>query len=305
MSFISSEPSHLFGYERAEVGPDGVTDKILVLPGGRIVGRVVDLGGKPLTGVAISAVRIQVPDSSPSSPPFIYTVPSTTKSTWDGRFTIFGLRAGSYTVSATMSDLGMAQVEGVEVPPEGDSAQVLLQVKEEQGATIVSSVVDLATGAPVNGSWARIYSRSPQGAADVIKQHNGVGVAEINGILPGKYIFYVGANNYGQINRPVELQAGQTLKFEDAIYLGGTLKWRLMNRSGQPLGGVQCRLTPNDANSIERSCESGTNPNGLYSETGLFPGDYTGTATFPDGSTLTETFTVVAGQSTDKTTVRR
>ncbi|MFH0793274.1 MAG: carboxypeptidase regulatory-like domain-containing protein, partial [bacterium] len=256
--------------DRIDVTPQGVAEKIFRLPGGRIVGRVVDSADKPLTNVEISAVLQRDPNASPPSGFYGGMRPLTIQSSWDGAFTFVGVDAGKYIVTATKRDVGMARAENVEVPADADSAQIVLRIGGERSGTIVSKVFDLVTGAPITNSWARITSPPPQRDVDIIKRHDAEGGVEIGGILPGKYVLYVGADGYSQTQHDVELQADQRLELEDAIYRGGTLKWQIVDGANEPLRVIRCHLTPNDPNSVEKIREGGTDMSGIYQQANLF-----------------------------------
>ena len=114
----------------------------------------------------------------------------------------------------------------------------------------------------------------------------------------------MGAENYSSTYRELDLHSGQVVEFEDAIYPAGTLRWKFVDRDGHPIAGVVCHLAPNDAQSIETIRDDVTYVDGTFAKRELYPGDYTGTATFPDGSTLSENFKIVAGETTEKITRR-
>ena len=66
------------------------------------------------------------------------------------------------------------------------------------------------------------------------------------------------------------------------------------------LAGINCKLTPNDPTSIETVREGKTDRNGLWIVRGLFPGQYTATATLPDGREVTDDINIIEHDLTQK-----
>lgn len=266
--------------------------KDLVFPDGRIVGRVVDAAGNPVSGASVCA----------QSPALRETLdPSrATKSEDNGAFTLGGLVGGSYSVTAAGADHGMAVRDGVEVPADGESAPVELRIDTSNGGTIISVVLNME-GQPVEKAWCNLTSRG--GGNLMHRARRGEdGAMKIVGIPPGTYDMEVSGRIYSVVSRAIEVKAGETQAYEDVLYEAGNLLWRLEDKNGVGLAGVRCAVAPKDPTSIEEPRSGETNARGEVLVRGLLPGEYTGTAALPDGRGATDTFTIRAGELTNTTT---
>ncbi|MFH0793275.1 MAG: carboxypeptidase-like regulatory domain-containing protein, partial [bacterium] len=299
VTIYSKENNDFRLYDKLEISGVGRVEKTFRMPGGRILGRVVDAENKPIANLRVGAGAAQSPMEGVAR-----RGPLGGRSTGDGTFLIMGLEPGTYNVAANADKLGAGRVDNVQVPLDGDSQQVVLQIGVQEGVTVVSKVLDANTGKPVLNSWVRLHSKDPLGAVSFERRHNSDGLARIENVPAGNYMFSAGADGYSWARRDLEVKIGPAMQFEDALYAVGWLRWTFLDREGHPVGGVSCRLTPKAADSVEQVRDGVTHRDGTFTQTGLEPGDYTGTATFSDNSTLTETFTISAGKSTEKVTKR-
>jgi len=115
------------------IAPQSVTEKVFEFPMGRIVGMVVDANNTPVARAIISVDRFPPPREEEA----YHVGTRTAASDDDGLFVIEDLFAGTYKVSAREESLGSAQVYNVEVPHNGESEPVLVQLGAAQIETPV------------------------------------------------------------------------------------------------------------------------------------------------------------------------
>ena len=286
--------------EYVDISATSVTEKIfdVKFPSGRIVGRVVNIKDEPVAGAAVSARLSRVQDADDGFSPRTFTA----KSLEDGSFVIEKLEQNSYTVYASKEDLGVALVENVIVPANGDSAPVILKIGEKEGGTLVSVALNLTNGQPVPEAWC--YLSTPQGTRFEHGQKRGTdGVMRIPNIPAGSYLVQVSSFGFSVHERTVEIKAGETIEIEDVMYEAGALRWTVVDSKGMPLADASCILEPVDKNSIEKVREGKTDKNGLWIQRGLYPGEYKVTSSFADGSQVSQLIQVQAHQLVQQTAV--
>ncbi len=284
--------------EWIDIAPQSVTEKVFEFPAGRIVGMVVDANEAAVANAKVSARRSRTADDEDGYQPRTWTVTSQE----DGSFAIEELFPDSYGVSASKEELGIALVEDVQVPRNGDSEPVTLRLGAVQGGTLVSVVLNLTNGEPVPEAWCHLTTSSGV-RFDHGQKRDDEGVMRINNIPPGTYNVKVSSYGFEVKEHTVEIKAGETVELMDILYEAGALRWALMDKSGAPLAHVNCRMVPNDPNSIEKIREGKTDANGLWIVRGLYPGEYTVTSTLSDGRGVSEVVLIKEHDLTQKEVV--
>jgi protocatechuate 3,4-dioxygenase beta subunit len=126
------------GDVEATVGPGGANDLRIALPRSmRIAGRVLDPGGQPLPGVALTAGG-----EGPRSGGFA-------ESLADGSFEVRGLRSGDYTLSA-FAPAGLFAIR-----PRVAAGTLGVSLSLQPGGRVRVQTVS-ADGRPIAGAWARV-----------------------------------------------------------------------------------------------------------------------------------------------------
>jgi hypothetical protein len=284
--------------EWIDIAPQSVTERVFEFPAGRIVGMVVDANEAAVAGAKVSARRSRVADGEDGYQPR----PRPVTSNEDGSFAIEDLFPVSYGVSASTEELGIALVEDVQVPRNGDSEPVTLRLGAVQGGTLVSVALNLTNGEPVPKAWCRLATSSGV-RVDHGQKRDDEGVMRIKNIPPGTYNVQVSSFGFEVKEHTVEIKAGETVELMDVLYEAGRLRWALMDKSGAPLAHVDCRMVPNDPNSIEKIREGKTDVNGLWIVRGLYPGEYTVTSTLSDGRGVSEVVLIKEHDLTQKEAV--
>lgn len=173
-------------------------DIVLVLqPGGRITGRVVNRAGEPQRGLGVNAQRTEAITAQVSTAlaagvaaatPATGSHRATATANDDGRFVLEGLVSGDWRVSA---GLGADQLVRVTAP---EAVDVLLVTRE---APVVRGRVRRA-GQPVAGVSVRSSVRYPGPGgwvSDASTSTSDLGEYELVLDGPGRYALQVGANN--------------------------------------------------------------------------------------------------------------
>jgi hypothetical protein len=266
--------------ERITIPDRATVERDFALPAGRLIGRVLDDTGAPVSGAEVSApYHIEDPYES-------FTPPRAMEATTqrDGTFAITGLPAGTYALRAGKPGVGFGSHAGVDVPATGDSAPVEIRLAPGDGGTIVSTALSYETGQPVKEAYLALYD--PAGRVSRHTTRGEDGVARVAGLAPGNYRVEVSASGYSVDNRSVPVRDGGTKAVTSVLYRAGALRAFVANRAGEFLEGVAMRLEPRDPASIETPREGITGTGGLWLARGLTPGAYTVTASPAGGSPL-------------------
>jgi len=281
--------------ESVDIPPLPVFEKVFEFPCGRITGRVVDQGDKPISGAKISVRRTRPLNEEDRINPRIWGA----MSGQDGSFAVGDLPGDSYMVSGTKEDLGVAVLENVLVPRNADSEPVLLRLGSTEGGTLVSVALNLSSGKPVPEAWCRLTNEAGVGF-DHGQKRDEQGVMRIPNISPGKYHVEVSAFTFSVHEHMVEIKTGETVEIEDVLYEAGALRFTLLDKSGSPLAQIPCRIEPLDPKSMENPREGKTDASGLWIVRGLFPGEYKVTATLSNGRQVSERVLIKVRELTQK-----
>jgi hypothetical protein len=276
--------------EKIQLKAGEEVERTVHLPGGRLSGRVVDSAGSPVDGATVSSELAG--QANPNAPSEQW------KASEDGSFWVEGLKAGTYQVQASHPELGLASATA-EVPNDGDSPEVMLKLSKDNQGTLVSSVLD-PQGKPVTAAWCYLDGASGRFTHKSVRDAKGV--MTIPNIPPGKYKVTVSYWGYSSSERMMEIEVGKTARIDDVLFMAGAVRWIVQDKSGAPLAGVACTLTPADPNSKEQPHNGTTDGQGQWVVRGLVGGDYTGQATLPGGKALSAKFSVTPGQLAVQTT---
>jgi len=135
--------------DTVEIAAGQMVERVYRFPQRRMVGVVLGSDGEPAVGVEVKARRTSGLEEKPWPTDF------SARTNLNGEFVIDGIYKGEYTVTADD-----AMVEGVSVPEEGDSEEVLLRMGAKSGG------LTTRTGADWRGLNENCARLSPVGSGD-------------------------------------------------------------------------------------------------------------------------------------------
>lgn len=286
-------------------GAHPVTEKLTVpdqeefehnfeLPNGGINVTVVNEAGEPM-----GAVRVSLSQKASESGYDQSWVGRTSSEQTDsqGKCKFSGLAAGTFTLSATKSDVGNAMNPAVQV---GNAPVDVQLVLKQGGGTLVSVALNSATGGAVAEAWCYLYG--PNGQFTHGAKRDASGVMTIKNIPPGTYTTNVSYWSFSTATRTVEIKEGESQTIEDVLYPAGAITWTLKTANGYGARAARVTVTPIQTDPVENPRSGQTNSSGQYVERGLAPGTYQATAVLDGKPGPTETFTVAAGGNAAKET---
>lgn len=286
----------------------GVVEKTFVLPSGDIVGRVVDGGGQPVGGARVSLLSRETGSYVPDFGRGGWRGgrrgggggEESVESQADGTFRLQDRPAGPAALVARKEGMGSSRIVDVQVPDLGDSGEVVLRLDAGTGI-LVSTALNVETGEPVRDAWCILTG--DKGRFSHRSGRGNDGVMTIRDIPPGTYHVQVSALGHTVSEQTVEVASGATVEITDVIMPAGALRWTVVDENGAGVGGIRCRLTPDDPQSIEAPREGVTDASGLWLARGLLPGSYTVTVFREEGAPVSVPVQIGARSLTQKSTL--
>ncbi len=267
--------------------------EVVDIPAGEISGRVVNTEGEPVSGASFTHRRLDQYDNWFDPQPI---------SRGGGRFGQEFLLPGRYWVRAEHSDHGAGEVT-IELEQDEVRGDVELVLRPEETGTLVSVALRYHDGAPIREGGLRIRAEdgrdySPPGMA----RRDTDGVLVVEDLPAGEYDVQLRLSGYTHSDHSVTIVAGETAYIDDVLHEAGALSWQVAQEDGTPVAGAEVQLTALDPDNPAPSRSGRTNSSGRWRASGLHPGEYLAEATLPEGGTLADTFTIVAGETTTQTT---
>jgi hypothetical protein len=228
---------------RAEVTPSVVLSRRLVLVLGKresasaaplgeaLAGRVVDGGGTAVAGALVSVV------SAASAWPRRYGDELGYEAVTDaeGRFSVEGLEAGTYDVTARLMGLAPGELRDVVA---GRKDLVLTLAR---GTTLAGTVRDAASGRPLPSFTLAVFTKRGPLQRDAFAQLSFIdaqGRYEVAGVPAGSYVVEVAAHGYAPSEASVEVAKGASgpVTADFALSRGATMTGRVVEEgSNLPL----------------------------------------------------------------------
>jgi uncharacterized GH25 family protein len=260
-----------------QVGPGETTAKLRLVPGAPVVGRVVDDGGKGVSGARVTYHGAS--DWSQQADSRLDAV-VTEK---DGGFRIPAMPAGSFRFVAAQEEYAPGTSSLVTL--DGKSERTGLVITMAAGATVRGKVVDGAQQ-PISGARVRIGGVSKRGmifAPPRQAYSDAKGTFEIKG-LPRKELAAVAMHETGaSATQELDTTQGNVENLVLVLDVTGTIAGSVVDPSGQPVEGVQVSAGPNfrDQGAADFSAfrlrgmpSELTDASGKFTLTGLAQGSY-------------------------------
>jgi len=239
---------------------------LVLEPGARVSGRVVDENGRPIADAEVSGRNIAAQSGGLSGGIFSLIAGRAAEthgasiSGPDGRFVVTGLGPGPAEISASAEGRQLGLVEDLELAPHQthDVGDVVLGA----GAAIAGWVLDDA-GRPVLGARLRVSSMMRimlNSMDDMPRRHMGQefrmraesdveGRFELSGLSPGQYSVHVEAEGFSRLEQQNVSTGTDDLRLT-LRPLGGLLISVADEASGEPLDGARLHATPGPSGSF-------------------------------------------------------
>jgi len=221
------------------VGAGDSTEKMYLVPGAPVSGRVVDDSGAPIVGARVTYHGAS--DWSQQADARLDGV-DTDK---DGRFSFPAIAAGSFRFAAAHPDRARASSELVTLDGKSERRDVLITLKE--GAIVRGTVVDTQK-APVPGARVRIGVTSRRGMIwDPPRQaySDAKGTFEIKGLPRGELSAVAIHETGSSQTAEFDTSAGNVDNVTLTIDVTGTIAGVVVDSAGNPLEGIQVSAGPN------------------------------------------------------------
>ena len=176
----------------------------------------------------------------------------------DGKYSISGLRAGEYNITA--SESGYVPYENTSIPV--SSGATLWENCTLKGGLLAGNVTDDA-GRPLALVSISLLESGMEIAST---ETNTAGGFEIASVPTGDYVLRASMTGYLQSSENVHISAGHTT-YTDVILTGGEIIGSITDDAGRPISGATVELLGSDY--VGTSNESGN-----YSVSGVAEGDY-------------------------------
>lgn len=267
-------------------------EKDFSLPSGALRLRVTDEAGAPVEKVSLR-VRLHVGADAQLQPD-----PRLDKTGADGTAEFTGLPEGDYLLTAVSEKNLRAVKSGVKIASESVVEETLV-LKPVTGGTLVSTVVDKDTSAPLPSAWCYLFDTNGEMHEAFFTIRHGNGIMTITDIPPGKYNVHVSALGYSENRHDVEIKDGEDTRIEDALFPAGAVRWAVVDSDGHPAVDLPCTLERIGAGAGEAPITGNTDDRGVFTVRALRPGKYTVTGTGAEGKTAKSEVTIHAGNATD------
>jgi protocatechuate 3,4-dioxygenase beta subunit len=221
---VASAAGHASARTKAE--PGGPPVRLVLEPGGEIVGRVVDALGQPVEDARVEARPMD-------EAPYGLRDVSAESDEGDGRFALRDVGAGSYVLQARASGRGEASLAAVRVAPgrPTDVGTVTLA----RGGVVAGVVVD-ADGRGIPGASVRLEKDLSRQTNQLETQTGPAGTFELRGVPPGRINVLVRHPSFAAV-KPVVADVDpekDPTPLRIVLPRGARLEGRASKRDGSP-----------------------------------------------------------------------
>lgn len=266
-------------------------EKDFSLPSGTLRLTVTDESGAPVENASVRA-RLRVGADKQMQPD-----PRLDRTGNDGKVEFTGLPEGDYLLTAVGEKNLRAVKSGIKIASDGVLEETLV-LKPVTGGTLVSTVVDKQTSAPLPSAWCYLFDANGE-MHEAFTIRHGNGIMTITDIPAGKYNVHVSALGYSESRHDVEIADGEKIRIEDALFPAGALRWAVVDSAGNPAVDLACTLERIGAGTGEAPITGKTDDRGVFTVRALRPGKYTVTGTGSEDKIAKSEVTIHAGNATD------
>ncbi|MBL9012751.1 MAG: carboxypeptidase regulatory-like domain-containing protein [Myxococcales bacterium] len=264
-------------YTWLAVGSGETTAEVVLLPGARVSGSVLDEAGRPVAGARVvysgASDWMQQADDRRDA----------VVSGSDGGFSFAAMPAGSFRFRASHDAL--APGSSTLVTLDGKTERSGVTITMAQGATVSGRVVDGA-GKPVVGARVRVGTAQRTMIAAPPRQgySDEKGAFEIGGLPRRELVAVAIHETAASQSAPVDATRGDVSSITLTLDVTGTIAGIVVDPRGQPVEGVQVSAGPNFRDSraapdmvnwrLRGFPRELTDAGGRFTLTGLAPGSY-------------------------------
>lgn len=238
MLFVSKQGYSRASYNEVEV-PPAVPLRVVLKPGMRIAGRVVDEAGEPVSGARVRLSRIAT-TMVMGGRGLMDRMSGFAASEDDGSFEIDGVEAGKVQLAVNAQGFLEGEIPGFDVV-EGRDVEGL-EVVLRRGAVIAGRVSG-PDGTPVSGARVQIVddSNNRSMARFLGATSDGDGNYRLEGVPDGAAAFSAQAEGFQRAVRDLEVRAGEN-RLDFRLEGGHEVSGRVVDAGGQPVSGATVRL---------------------------------------------------------------
>lgn len=207
--------------------PDGPPRvPVPMMPGHRLVGRVVDAGGRPVEGARVEAFP-ERPD----------TAPAAARTSADGSFRVTGLPEGRVRLRAAV-DPDRAAAADASVP-----ASEGIELRLTPLPPVTGTLVDAETGAPIQGAGVVATPLERLGSATIRVRTGPDGRFDLGHPFPGRYELELTSKGHVPVCAgPIDLRDASPLSL--AMLPAEEVAGTIVDASGRPLPGAEIEMVP-------------------------------------------------------------
>jgi len=213
---------------------------IVLFPGSRIEGKVVDDQGKAVEGATILAINLEAP-ADLAGMGFV----AGTKSDAEGKFRTEPVGAGKHTVRASRSE-GQDATKEIECDGETDVKDVVIAFAPKAPPTVEGSVAGRVvddTGAPISGVEVKLSGFSFEtGAKNASVTSAGDGSFRFEGLSIGTFNLNADREGHAPYFKPGVMPGGDPI--EVVLARMATVRGQVVARKGgEPIAGASIKLS--------------------------------------------------------------
>jgi protocatechuate 3,4-dioxygenase beta subunit len=239
--------------------------RVVLAPGSRLAGRVVDEQGKAVAEAAVrtgkSGASMMFGGRSMLMGEFAFTDES-------GEFDFRNLEAGTLTVGAEAQGYLQAERSGIELAAGSEVTGIELVLRK--GAVVTGQVLG-ADGRPAAGAAVQLAEGDGPSLSMTQATADGDGQYRLEGVEPGQRAFAAEHKDFQRSVRDLEVRSGEN-RLDFRLGGGHPVAGRVVDTAGQPIAGADVTLAQADFSSPPQQARSGAD--GAFRLDNVGEGDY-------------------------------